>query len=44
MVVPVHYNTWDLIAQDAQEWKRAVEARVDTAVFPLGPGESLGLE
>ena len=44
MVIPVHYNTWDLIAQDAYEWKRAVEATTDTRVFPLSPGESLLIE
>jgi L-ascorbate metabolism protein UlaG (beta-lactamase superfamily) len=44
VVVPIHYNTWDLIAQDAQEWKRTVEKMVDTTVFPLGPGDVLTLE
>ena len=44
MVVPVHYNTWDLIAQDAHAWKRAVEASTHTRVFPLSPGESLLIE
>ena len=44
LVVPVHYNTWDLIAQDAHAWKRAVEASTHTRVFPLSPGESLLIE
>ncbi len=44
VVVPIHYNTWDLIAQDAQEWKRTVEKMVDTTVFHLGPGDVLTLE
>lgn len=44
MVVPVHYNTWDLIAQDAHAWKHEVEASSDTRVFPLSPGERLLIE
>ncbi len=44
MAVPVHYNTWDLIAQDAHEWKRAVESVTDTKVFPLCPGERMLIE
>ena len=43
MVVPVHYNTWGLIAQDAQVWKREVESRLATRVYPLEPGESLAI-
>jgi L-ascorbate metabolism protein UlaG (beta-lactamase superfamily) len=44
MVVPVHYNTWELIAQDAQAWKREVEALSDTKVYPLSPGERLKID
>ncbi len=44
MVVPVHYNTWDLIAQDVHAWKRDVEAVLDTKVYPLSPGESLRIK
>jgi len=42
-VVPVHYNTWDLIAQDPQAWKTRVEAETSAEVFVLKPGESLSL-
>jgi len=34
-VVPVHYNTWDLIAQDPAAWKKRVEAETDTIVHVL---------
>ncbi len=44
MVVPIHYNTWDLIAQDVLAWKCAVESQSDARVYPLGPGESLVLD
>ena len=43
LVVPVHYNTWELIAQDPQAWKIRVEAETDTKVMILKPGESLSL-
>jgi len=42
-VVPVHYNTWELIAQDPQAWKDRVEAETDAEVIILKPGESLSL-
>lgn len=40
-VIPVHYNTWGLIAQDAAAWAKLV--RSDTAAEPviLKPGESM---
>jgi L-ascorbate metabolism protein UlaG (beta-lactamase superfamily) len=42
-VVPVHYNTWDLIAQDLRAWKTRVEAETEAEVVILKPGESLVL-
>jgi L-ascorbate metabolism protein UlaG (beta-lactamase superfamily) len=39
-VIPVHYNTWDLIAQDPNAWADEVEAQTDTKVHVLEPGES----
>jgi len=42
-VVPVHYNTWELIAQDPQAWKKRVESETETKVMVLQPGESLSL-
>ena len=44
VVVPVHYNTWPLIAQDPEAWKQRVEAETDTKVVVLKPGESLALD
>jgi len=41
--VPVHYNTWELIAQDPQAWKARVETETDAKVVVLKPGESLSL-
>jgi len=42
-VVPVHYNTWELIAQDPQAWKSRVEAETDAQVIILKAGGSLNL-
>lgn len=44
MVVPIHYNTFDLIRQDVDDWKRRVEAETTAKVVVLKPGESLSLE
>ncbi len=40
-VVPIHYNTWGLIEQDAGAWAKKVEAGTKTKVKVLKPGESL---
>lgn len=40
VVIPIHYNTWDLIAQDAQAWAKRVEQETKTKVVALKPGES----
>ena len=41
MVVPIHYNTFDVIKQDAQAWAARVEKETDTQVVVLKPGDSL---
>jgi L-ascorbate metabolism protein UlaG (beta-lactamase superfamily) len=41
-VIPIHYNTWELIAQDAEKWAERV-ARLGIRVHVLKPGESLSL-
>lgn len=41
MVVPIHYNTFELIAQDADAWAARVEKETDTKAVVLKPGESL---
>ncbi len=42
-VIPVHYNTWDLIAVDAGAWAKRVEAEAGSKVTVLKPGESLAV-
>jgi L-ascorbate metabolism protein UlaG (beta-lactamase superfamily) len=43
-VVPMHYNTWPLIAQDPQAFKKNVEARLAVPVLVVKPGETLDLK
>ena len=38
-VVPIHYDTFDLIKQDAQTWAKNVRSETDAQVHVLGPGE-----
>ncbi len=40
-VVPIHYDTFDLIRQDAHAWAKEVEAHTSTKVTVLSPGQSL---
>lgn len=42
-VIPVHYNTWGLIAQDVQAWARRVTAETAAKAHVLKPGESFTL-
>ena len=42
-VIPVHYNTWDLIAQDAHAWAKRVQAETGAQAHALKPGESYTL-
>jgi len=39
-VIPMHYNTWELIAQDVEAWKQTVESETATKVEILAPGDS----
>ncbi|HWR25587.1 MAG TPA: metal-dependent hydrolase [Methanosarcina sp.] len=41
IVVPMHYNTFDVIKQDPEEFKRAVEGKTDTKVIIMKPGEAI---
>ena len=43
MVIPTHYNTFPLINQDADAWKKRVESETDSKVIVMKPGESLSL-
>lgn len=40
-VVPLHYNTWDLIAQDPQAFKNRVESLTPARVAVVKPGEKV---
>jgi L-ascorbate metabolism protein UlaG (beta-lactamase superfamily) len=40
VVIPIHYNTWDLLAQDAAAWKTRVEKGTKSKVVVLKSGES----
>jgi L-ascorbate metabolism protein UlaG (beta-lactamase superfamily) len=40
-VIPIHYNTWGLIAQDPNAWAARVKAETKTVPHVLRPGESL---
>jgi L-ascorbate metabolism protein UlaG (beta-lactamase superfamily) len=42
-VIPEHYNTWDLIAQDAELWAKRVRAETSTEPIILQPGKSFTL-
>jgi L-ascorbate metabolism protein UlaG (beta-lactamase superfamily) len=39
-VFPIHYNTWDLIAQDPAAWAARVRKETDTQPVVLKPGEA----
>jgi L-ascorbate metabolism protein UlaG (beta-lactamase superfamily) len=42
-VIPIHYGTWDLIAQDPQAWSRRVQSETGAKVHALKPGEEFQL-
>ncbi len=39
-VIPIHYNTWDIIAQDPNSWADKVQAETAAKVIVLKAGES----
>ena len=41
-VIPVHYNTWPVISQNPEEFKKAA-ARENVSVVVVKPGESVEL-
>jgi L-ascorbate metabolism protein UlaG (beta-lactamase superfamily) len=43
VVIPIHYNTWDLLAQDANAWAERVQKETKMKVVILKPGESYSL-
>lgn len=42
-VLPIHYNTWDLIAQDAAAWAARVRQETQAEPIVLRPGESVAV-
>jgi L-ascorbate metabolism protein UlaG (beta-lactamase superfamily) len=40
LAVPMHYNTFDVISQDAVAWKWAVEEHTGTPVHVMAPGDT----
>jgi len=38
-VVPIHYNTWPLLNQDAQAWAERVRKETSAVPIILKPGE-----
>ncbi len=43
-VVPIHYDTFDLISQDEDTWAKVVEMETHAMVHVLKPGQSYTLE
>lgn len=43
VVIPIHYNTWGLIAQDANAWAERVQKEAGTKAVVLKPGESYSI-
>ncbi|MBG0771688.1 MAG: hypothetical protein H0S82_08260 [Anaerolineaceae bacterium] len=39
-VIPIHFDTFDLIRQDAAAWAQEVQSQTDTIVHLLQPGET----
>ena len=40
-VIPIHYNTWEKIDADPQQFKRAIERTTDIKVQVIKPGECM---
>ncbi|MGB9940180.1 metal-dependent hydrolase [Methanosarcina sp.] len=43
IVIPMHYNTFDVISQDPLEFKQAVESKTGAKVIIMQPGQSIEL-
>ncbi len=43
-VIPIHYNTWPVIEQDPEAFKKDVEAHTKSKVLIVKPGETLTWE
>lgn len=43
-VIPIHYNTWPLIAQDVKDWESKVKSETNSTVHIIEPGYTFELE
>ena len=43
-VIPVHYNTWPVIAAEPERFKELVEKDTDSQVHILAPGDALDMD
>jgi L-ascorbate metabolism protein UlaG (beta-lactamase superfamily) len=44
IVIPCHFNTFDFIRQDANEFKQRVDSETDATTIVLNPGESYSIQ
>ena len=42
-VIPIHFNTWELIAQDSNSWASRVQQETGAQVHVLRPGQAFAL-
>jgi len=42
-VIPIHYDTFDVVKQDGPAWAKRVEASTDTKALALKPGGTFTL-
>jgi L-ascorbate metabolism protein UlaG (beta-lactamase superfamily) len=40
-VIPMHYNTWDRVAQNPEQFKAAVEKQMACKCLIMKPGETI---
>ena len=43
-VIPIHYSTWPVIAQDPQAFKAKAEAETASKVLTIAPGSTVELD
>ena len=41
VVIPMHYNTWELISADPEEFRRRVGSRAEVVILTPGASHSL---
>jgi L-ascorbate metabolism protein UlaG (beta-lactamase superfamily) len=43
-VIPIHYNTFELLKQDPHAWARRVESETSASVIVMSPGQRLEIQ